>query len=500
VWVSTVPTLDQAARLSVLDGSFLRVESAQAHMHMGFSTVFAAPADRPRPSVEALRDRAASRLHEVPMCRWRLDGAPLGLSEPRWVADADFDLSAHIVELTTPENRVSDEGFEALRAAIFSTPLDRTRPLWQIFLVPRLRDGRVGLLGKVHHALVDGMGALQFAKLIFDAEPSPEPCTTSPAVPWRPRARAGRVGWALDAVSQTLTDGVGALREAATAVTHPEATAARVVQGAKLIAGAVRDDVLPPAPPSELNATIGARRTLVGYRAGREELRAARAAGGGTLNDIGLTVVAGALRALALRHDETPDAPLKTMIPVSTRPIDDTAAGNQIAMVSIPLPIHLTSAQARLDYVRDQTRLLKHTDRTAGVKALYQAAALLPPPLRSPVARALAGPRQFNLTVSNPPAPRGSLYLLGSELEEVYTVVPIAQGHALSIGMVRYCQELFISCYADPDALPDAHDLPALFDAELHALAPAAAAQTSSPPRSTARSNGKARRPVLATA
>lgn len=492
--LNATPPRTHDGRLSVLDGSFLRVESAQAHMHMGFSTVFAAPANRARPSIEALRDRAASRLHEVPWCRWRLDGAPLGLSEPRWVADADFDLRAHIVELTTPEEDVSEERFEALRSEVYSTPLDQARPLWQIFLVPRLRDGRVGLVGKVHHALVDGMGALQFAKLIFDGEPDPEPCTTSQsAIPWRPRGRAGQVGWALDAISQTLDDGVGALRDAATAVTRPEATAGRLVRAAKLIAGAVRDDVLPPAPQSELNATIGSRRTLVGYRAGRDELRAARAAGG-TLNDIGLAVVAGALRTLARRRGEPQDAPLKVMIPVSTRRIDDTTAGNQIAMVSIPLPTHLTSARARLDYVRDQTRLLKDNDRPAGVKALYKAAGLLPAPLRSPVARALAAPRQFNLTISNPPAPRGSLYLLGCELQEVYSVVPLVQGHALAIGMVRYRQELFLGCYADPDALQDVHDLPALLEAELHALAPIA------PPPRTSHSNGKARRAVLANA
>jgi len=467
----------------VLDGSFLRVESDQAHMHMGFSTVFAAPAGRPRPSVQALRDRAARRLHEVPWCRWRLDGAPLGLSEPRWIADADFDLSAHIVALTGPEERVSDETFQALRGAVFSTPLDRTRPLWQIFLVPRLEDGRVGLVGKVHHALVDGIGALQFAKLIFDAEPDPEPCAPSKsAIPWRPGSRAGRVGWTLDAITRTLDDGVDALREAATAVTHPEATAGRLVRSAKLLAGAVRDDVLPHAPQSALNTTIGSSRTLVGYRAGREDLRAARA-GGGTLNDIGLAVVAGALRTLALRHGEPLDTPLKAMIPVSTRRIDDTAGGNQIAMVSIPLPIHLVSPRARVEYVRDQTRLLKHTDRTAGVAALYQAAGLLPPPLRSPVARALAAPRQFNLTISNPPAPRGSLYLLGCEMQEVYSVVPVTEGHTLAIGMVRYRQELFLGCYADPDALQDVHDLPALLEAELHALAPVAAPRSASASR-----------------
>jgi diacylglycerol O-acyltransferase len=463
-------------RLSVLDGSFLRMESGQAHMHMGFSAVFSAPADRPRPSAQALRERAAARLHEVPWCRWRLDDAPLGLSEPRWLAATDFDLPAHIVELTTPEDRVSEESFEALRATVLSAPLDRSRPLWQISLVPQLADGRVGMIGKVHHALVDGMGALQFAKLLFDDEPSPEePSTTSVAAkPWRPAGRAGRLGWALDSLSRSLDDGVGALRDAATAVTHPETAVNRIVRRAKLLAGAVREDVLPHAPQSGLNGTIGSRRTLVGYRAGRDELRAARA-GGGTLNDIGLAVVAGALRTLALRRGESPGAPLKASIPVSTRRLDDTTAGNQIAMVSIPLPIHLDSPRARIEFVRDQTRLLKHTDRTAAVEALYDAAGLLPPPLRSPVARALSAPRQFNLTISNPPAPRGSLYLLGCELEEVYTAVPIAQGHALAIGMVRYRSELFVGCYADPDALRDVHELPALLASELRALAPVAA-------------------------
>jgi diacylglycerol O-acyltransferase len=497
--VTDTTTHRNGGRLSVLDGSFLRMESGEAHMHMGFNAVFAAPADHPRPSVEALRERAARHLHEVPWCRWCLDDAPLGLSEPRWLAATEFDLHAHIVELTSPEDRVSDERFEALRAAVLSAPLDRARPLWQISLVPRLADGRVGMIGKVHHALVDGMGALQFAKLIFDDAPSPEPADAppAPARPWRPTGRAGRLGWALDSISRSLDDGVGALRDATSALTHPEAAATRVVRRAKLLAGAVREDVLPHAPQSGLNATIGARRTLVGYRAGRDELRAARA-GGGTMNDIGLTVVAGALRSLALRRGESPAAPLKASIPVSTRRLDDTAAGNRIAMVAITLPIHLDSPPERREYLREQMRLLKHTDRTAAVEALYDAAGLLPPPLRSPVARALSAPRQFNLTISNPPAPRGSLYLLGCELEVVYTAVPIAQGHALAIGMVRYRQELFVGCYADPDALSDVHDLPALLATELHALGQAAA-----PPDLAARRASRtksAARPVGVTA
>ena len=162
------------------------------------------------------------------------------------------------------------------------------------------------------------------------------------------------------------------------------------------------------------------------------------------------------------------------MVPVSMRRLGDTGAGNQISMITIALPVHLDSAAERLAWVREQTKRLKQSDRSVGTHKLYEAAGLLPTLLRSSAAKAMAAPRQFNLTVSQSPAPRGSLYLLGCELEEVYSVVPIAQGHALAIGMVRYRQELFFGCYADPDALPDADQLPALIEAELQELGRAA--------------------------
>jgi diacylglycerol O-acyltransferase len=463
---------DHARRLSSVDGSFLRLESPRSHMHVGFSAVFAAPAGRPRPSVEALRERAAGRLHEVPWCRWRLDPAPLGLSEPRWVDDAQFDLSAHIVALTRPDDPVSHASFEALRSTVLSAPLDRARPLWQIFLVPHLEDGRVGMVGKIHHALVDGLAALQIVNLILDPEPD---VPSRPALDWRPQGRPGRVGWALDAVSRAVGDGAGMLRAGAAAASDPPATVANAVRDARRVLGAAAEELLSPAPPSALNTPIGARRTLVGHHARRDQLKAARR-GGGTLNDVGLAAVAGAVRALLQREDDAPPPdPLKAMVPVSMRRLGDTTAGNQISMITIALPVHLASAAERLAWVREQTKRLKQGDWAAGTHRLYQAASLLPPPLRSPAAKAMATPRQFNLTVSQSPAPRGSLFLLGCELEEVYSVVPIAQGHALAIGMVRYRQELFFGCYADPDALPEIHELPGLIAAELQELGRAAA-------------------------
>jgi diacylglycerol O-acyltransferase len=470
-------------RLSPIDGSFLRLDSRCANMHVGFSAVFAAPEGRARPSVNALRRRTAGRLHDVPWCRWRLDDAPLGLSEPRWVQDRDFDLDAHIVQLTEPRKRVSHEDFAALRDKVLSVPLDRTRPLWQMFLVPCLEDGRVGLIGKMHHALVDGIAALQIVNLVIDSVPDAE---SQPAVPWSPSGRPGRVGWALDSIRHGVDDGIGAAREVAGALSHPHASADSVGRALGQLAGAIVHDVLPRAPRSTLNVPIASARTLVTYHARREELLAARK-GGGTLNDVGLAAVAGALRALALRNGEVPTEPLRAMVPVSMRERADTTAGNQISMVNIALPIHLTSASRRLDWVLGQTDELKHTDRPVETQRLYQACGLLPAPLRTPVVRAMAAPRQFNLTVSQSPAPSGSLYLLGCELQDVYSVVPISQGHALAIGMVRYRRELFFGCYANPDALPDVHRLPALLAAELEELAAPPERPATSRPRAARR-------------
>jgi WS/DGAT/MGAT family acyltransferase len=456
-------------RLSALDGSFLRLDTRQSPMHVGWSAIFAAPGDRSRPTIEALRERAAGRLHEVAWCRWRLDGAPLGLSEPRWVDDEDFDLAAHIVQLTDPEDPVSDETFEALRSSVLAAPLDRDRPLWQMYFLPRLHDGRVALVGKVHHALVDGLGALQIARLFIDAEPDARSLAPER---FRPRSGGGGVGWALDAAWYALGDGAAALHAGSAAIARPRRAMIAAARVARRVGTAVSEEILPPAPSSPLNGRIGPRRKLVGYRAPRELLRAARGSGG-TLNDIGLTAVAGALRTLVLRGGPS-DAPLKAMVPVSLRGIGDADAGNQIAMVYMPLPTHMATVGRRLAGVREETERLKHTDRPEATKAFVQLAGLVPPVLRTPLVRALAAPRQFNLTVSQTPVPRGSLYLLGCELDEPYSVVPISRGHALAIGMVRYRQELFFSCYADPDALPEVDELPALLEAELDELAAAA--------------------------
>jgi WS/DGAT/MGAT family acyltransferase len=445
-------------RLSALDGSFLRLESDSAHMHVGWTAVLAVPDEGSRPTVQALRDRVAGRLDDVGWCRWRLRPTPLGLAEPRWVDDAGFDLDAHVLALSEPDDPVSEEAFHAMRDALLSEPLDRSHALWRIFLIPRLEDGRAAILGKVHHALVDGIAVLQLVGLLVDEATDANSAT---ARPWRPAAEPGALGFALGELRHTAADGLRALGATATAALHPRQTVPSMVRRAQRVLQSARVDVLARAPESALNRPIGPRRSLVGYRAPRDELRAARTASGGTLNDVGLAIVAGALRAIALRRGEATSSPLKAMVPVSVRQLRENGPGNRIAMVTIRLPVHLSSARERVEWVRGETARMKTSGRAEGTQMLYAAGGLLPAPLRGPVVSAMASPSVFNLTISQSPGPRRAVYVLGCEVEEVYSVVPIADRHALAIGMVRYRHDLFFGCYADPDAFPDVRELPA---------------------------------------
>jgi WS/DGAT/MGAT family acyltransferase len=436
-------------------------------MHVGWSAVLTIPNEHDRPTLPALRERVGERLDDLGWCRWRLQRAPLGLTEPRWVEDRDFDLTAHVRALAEPDEPVSYARFAQLRDALLSEPLDHSRAPWQICLIPRLENGGVALLGKIHHALVDGIAALQIVNLLLDDPPGSE---RMPSAPFSASGDRGPAGWAIDELTHTARSSLEAIRAAAAAAAHPYASVRTAVRGARQALSAARVDILPRAPGSALNTPIGHHRTLVGYRASRSDLRQARA-GGGTLNEIGLTLVAGALRTLAMRRGEPPAAPLKAMVPVSMRRPNETGPGNRISMVYVQLPVELDSPVRRLEAVRAQMRALKASGRPEGTEMLYAVGGLLPAPLRSPVVKALASPRIFNLTVSQSPGPRGTIHVLGCEVQEVYSVVPIAERHSLAIGMVRYRNELFIGCYADPEALPEVDQFPALLDAELQALA-----------------------------
>jgi diacylglycerol O-acyltransferase / wax synthase len=466
-------------RLRPLDGSFLRVETPNAHMHVGWSALFEPHLDRPRPTVDALRESISSRLHLAPRFRQRLAFPPPPFDEPFWVDDTSFDLCHHVVPLTGPDEPISLASFFALTDAAFSTPLDRRRPLWQVLLVPRLEDGRVGMIAKLHHAMVDGLAAVDIALILFDG--TPEQPRAAEVSDWEPEPNPGRAQLALDAAVDSTGRMLGLARGAAELMLSPRRHATLVSETLRRVSAVVREDILSVAPESPMNVQIGPQRTLVRYRADmRDIFRAKRRpllAGPGpddhvTVNDVYLAAVAGALRSLALRRGDVPQ-PLKVMVPVNLRGEDehDGSGGNRLAFCFVELPVQVSTAQARLRRVHQATAAFKRSHRSDGSNVVLTALGLLPTPLKTIAARLAASPRTYNVTISNIPGPPAPLYMLGALMVEAYPVVPLSEQHALSVGVFGYEGYAHFGFYADPAALPDVRDLPEATAAEIRALA-----------------------------
>ena len=456
-----------AERLSPIDGSFLRVESPSAHMHVAWSATFRLPEGQPRPTLTRLRRHIAARLELVPRFRCRLAYPPPGMGEPFWVEDPDFDVGNHVLPLGTLGLELDDNRFALLCDSVLSSPLDRRRPLWEIRLAPRFADGRCGLVAKIHHALVDGRSAVEVAQLLFDVEPHG---VADLPVPWEAPPTPGGTKLAARAVAMGAEDSVRVARGAARMAGEPRAAAARIAGTLRRAALAAGEDLLRPAPGSALNAPIGPRRTLVRHGVDLDDVRHAKASAGATVNDVCLALASGALRELALARGEAP-LPLKAMVPVNVRGVGEAdALGNRISFAFVPLPLDLASPRARLAQIRRSTVAFKRDGRPAGREAVLGALGRLPDPLRGVAARAAASPRLFNLTISNVPGPDFPLYMLGAELIEAHPVVPIAQGHALSIGVFSYLGRLHFGFYADPHAFPEVTGLPGAFETALREL------------------------------
>jgi diacylglycerol O-acyltransferase len=451
------------SRLSPIDASFLSLESPRAHMNVGWSGLGPLSDDTGRPTVDALRARVESRLRHVPRCRQRLQFHPLGLGEPHWIDDHAFELDAHVIALGEPGEPLSLQRFGELRDELLSSPLDRSRPLWQIALAPLLEDGRVGVVGRVHHAMADGAAALQVASLALDLGGEDMP---TDAEPWRAEPPPRTALRAVDPLLHGAEVAAHAVGDAARAALRPRESARGVLRDAQRVVGALTEDLLPRAPESQLNQDLGPRRTLVGHR---EPLDALHGVGAGSLNDVGLAIVAGALRTLALERG-LPAHPLKALVPVDTRgPGQRGTLGNHVSLAAVWLPLHLASADARLAHVRVATERFKRAGRPAGARSVIAGISFVPSGLRGVVLRA-ASVGSFNLTVSSIPGPRKPLHLLGARLDEIYPVVPVAEDQALSIGMFRYSNHLCFGLHADPDAFPQATRLPELIADEVRAL------------------------------
>ena len=448
-----------APRLSALDASFLEVESPSAHMHVGWAAVLDPPEDAPAPSFDELRDHIGSRLARAPRYRQLLRQVPLGLNAPVWIDDPDFDLTRHVTQAESAR-------LEDVVDASMSEPLARDRPLWQMSIAPRLEDGRVALVGKAHHCMVDGIAAVQLGSLLLD--PTPDPADEAEDR-WQPAPAPGRLELLARGAGDLLRDQLRLAALPARALISPARAVELADRGLRAL-GALADSARPARLVGTLNRPISPRRRLAYLTRPIEDLMRIRRSHGVKLNDVVLAVATSGVRRFMADRGERPVA-VKAMVPVSVRSDrDQDALGNRISFMFVDLPCDEPDAARRVHEIHGETAERKRRGFAEGGGDIVSLLGLVPGPLQRLASRLLASPRAFNLVVSNIPGPRTEAYMRGCRLREAYPVVPLADQHTLSIGFTSVADRACFGLYADRDSLPDVDDLAACIDAAIDEL------------------------------
>lgn len=448
------------SQLTPLDTSFLAVESENAHMHVGWVCEFSPPADGDPPTYEQLRDHIGARLQRAPRYRQRLREMPLSVGSPDWVDDHEFDLDRHVVPA------ISDD-LRAATAAAMSQPLAPDRPLWEMTIVEGLPDGGVGVIGKAHHCMVDGVAAVELASLLLDPEPDP---ADPPADEWVPQTapHAGEV------LGRGFVRGIGDRFAALAGPVKALGSPARLRELPGEVAALARatvDSARPAAGNETLNEqSLSSQRHLGMLNRPLDELRQIKRSFGVSLNDVLLAAVTGALREYMAGREDAPQK-LKTMVPVNVRADGEGGpAGNRISFMFVDLPCDEPDRIARLHRLSAETETRKRRGLADASETILDGIGQAPNALRGVISRLVARPRFFNLTVSNIPGPAAPMYMCGSRLEAAYPVVPIPEKHALSVGMTSIHGRACFGLYADRQAVPDVDEIVRGVDRELDEL------------------------------
>jgi diacylglycerol O-acyltransferase len=455
-------------RLSSIDASFLTQETSASHMHVGGILIF----EGPPPSYEGLLEHTRSRLHLVPRFRQKLAFPPIQMGRPFWVDDPDFNLEYHVRHSALPAPG-SEEQLRKMAARVFSQQLDRTKPLWELWLVQGLKRKRFALVTKTHHSLVDGVAGVDLATVLFDVTPVPEPAEADhPWIPDPEPSGAQLVAKGIEGIAATPFRIAGRL---GTAVQHPRPAVKQATEAAEAV-GEVAWAFANPAPDVPLNVEIGSHRRFAWVRSELAEFKAIKNALGGTVNDVVLAAVAGALRRwLLARGVRTEGLELRALVPVSIRTEDEYGhLGNRIAAMRGPLPIYIADPVRRLERVREAMDGIKSSKQALGAEVIARFNDFAPPTLLAQASRLNFSTRLFNLIVTNVPGPQFPLYVLGRELEDIFPVAFLPEHHALAIAIMSYNGGIDFGLLGDYDALDDIDALADSIEASIAELSEAA--------------------------
>ncbi|MGI8535544.1 MAG: WS/DGAT/MGAT family O-acyltransferase [Mycobacteriales bacterium] len=458
---------DHLDRLTSIDAGFLHQERGSAHMHIGGLGVFSGPS----PTGQEFRDHIASRLPQIPRYRQRIAAMPLGTGRPVWVDDTSFRLDYHVRHAALPTPGNSGQ-LLTLVSRSFSQRLDRMKPLWELWLVEGLADDRFAIIAKTHHAMIDGVGGMDLLAAVLDLEPDAAPVQIAP---WRPQPTPGTVGLLTHGASGAVRNLRRLGARGARLAVRPQQAVREALSAASAL-GAAAWPLVTGAPSSQLNRAPGPDRRVEVVHAALADHKLVKNAFGATVNDVVLTVVAGALgRFMSGRGIDVDGRSLRACIPVSMRAGDTSgAAGNKFTIVTAALPIGPDDAVQRLTQVHREMVNLKAGRQADGARVLGTLENAMPPVLLAQVSRLGFSSRTYNLLVTNLPGPQVPVYLLGRELVELAPLAFLAPEHTLAIAVVSYHGQMTYALLGDADALPDLADLTGHLEDSLAELVAAA--------------------------
>src|SRR3954469_12903951 len=469
-------------QLTGLDAAFLAMETPSVYGHVG-SVCVLDPSTASEPlTLERLTALVQERLHLVPPFRRRLVTVPLGLDQPYWIEDPDFDIEFHVRELALPAPG-DDRQLAEQAARLPARQLDRNRPLWELYLIHGLQGDRVAIYTKVHHSAIDGVSGNDILTALLDLSPEGRPEEDTP--PWEcdepPSAAAMLARSAVALTKQPLRAArfsYGLLRSVPALATNPARPQLPVIDR---LLGRDRNVLLSAtglrAPATPFNRSIGPHRRFAFRSVPFESVRAVKSAAGVSVNDVVMAACAGALRRWLTDCDALPASPLIAGVPVSVRTDEQQGThGNRVSSMIAPLPPHLDDPRERLRAAHEAMRAAKEQHGALPADLLADVTQFAMPALAGQAARLSARLRlverisPFNLIVSNVPGPNVPLYYAGARLESYLPLSAIVDGQGLNITVISYGGQMHFGLIADRDLVPDLEDLADALSAELDAL------------------------------
>ena len=470
-------------RLTSQDASFLYIERPTAPLHIGSLGIYEGQIP-----FERFVEHIDSRLPNIPRYRQRLAFVPWAMAHPTWEDDPDFDIHRHIHHVTLPEPGGQEE-LMSVTADLFAKPLDRTKPLWEMYIFNDLEQDRSGILAKVHHCMVDGVSGIELMMAILDISQTPEPMPET--APWQPKPFPATGTQLADAFWDNLSEQRDRLQEFQETLIDPQPSLKRTQDMARTL-NSTSPWLNKPAPQLPFTGPLGAERRVAFSEMSFVEIREIRTSLGGTVNDVVLAVLAGALRRYLAEHGvDLAGAEPRVAIPVNVRVDDEEGAlGNRVSCILAELPVGEADAATRFGKVRERMDHLKDENQAGAIEVLSRMAAQIPAPIQALGGALPPSNTLVNLICTNVPGPMIPLYSIGHLMLHHYPLVPLSLDMGLGVGVTSYNQRLYFGLMAEPNAVPDLDRLKTFLDESYLELREAASVGESDLPDMTGRSNG----------